>query len=135
MKILASRRLLAFSSDMDYETRKQYLCEMIDEPDWGTKIEAVSRLIAAGSPRGAESFLSKLGIDADLVHVVAGSATYELHTDTPTVLSILTRKLGKPKTGRKGATQLYVWDEWNPEIGVVLTVPSDYGTTLEVYDV
>jgi hypothetical protein len=135
MKILAARRIAAFSSDMDYETRKQQLCEMIDEPDWGTKIDAVSRLTAASSFGAVESFFSKLGIDVDLVHLVAGSATYELYTDTPTVLSILTRKLGKPKTGRKGSTQLYVWDEWNPEIGVVLTVPPDHGTTLEVYDI
>jgi len=100
------------------------------------KIEAVQRLKAADTNWGmTEKLLSNMGIDADLVHIVSGSATYELYTSATEVLKILTKKLGQPKTGRKGDTKLYVWDKWNDEIGIVLNDPPDDGGTLEVYDI
>ena len=46
MKIQAATRLRAYPY-MDYETRLQKLCEMIDEPDWGP-ITASHRLRADG---------------------------------------------------------------------------------------
>lgn len=98
------------------------------------KIEAAQRLKATSESKVVEQFLSKLGIDAELVHVAKGSASYELYTDTAEVLSIFTKKLGKSKEGHKGTTKLYVWDIWNPEIGLMLSVPPEEGATLEVYD-
>jgi hypothetical protein len=133
LKIKASERLKTTALDLDYEARLRELSELIDEPDWG-KITAASRLSASSPMEQTNSLLRKMGIDAELVHLTKDTALYELRTPKERVQKILTFRFGVPKIGKKGNVKMCVWDDWAPDIGIVMHELPDGKATLEIYD-